>query len=48
MGIRHSDKGSLNHLESKPLDAKFLHEIPHGLRCSPFEAEVVLSIAREN
>ncbi len=47
MGIRNKDKESLNRLESKTLDAKFLHEIQHGLNCSPFEAEAVLSVARE-
>ncbi len=47
MGVRNKQKELLGRLESKTLDAKFLHEIQDGLNCSPFEAEAVLEVAKE-
>ncbi len=41
MGTRNKHKELLGRLESKTLDSKFLHEIQHGLNCSPFESEAV-------
>jgi len=34
-------------LDSKTLDAQFIHEIQHGLNCSPFEAGAVLDVVKE-
>ena len=47
MGIRNPKKETLERLSSKTLDAQFLHEIQHGLNCSPFEALAVLDVAKE-
>ncbi len=47
MGTRNKHKELLGRLESKTLDFKFLHEIQHGLNCSPFESEAVLSVVKE-
>jgi hypothetical protein len=47
MGRRNRKKEVLERLNSKTLDAKFLHEIQYGLNCSPFEAEAVLDVAKE-
>jgi hypothetical protein len=47
MGVRNPRRQELRRLESKTLDAKFLTEIQHGLNCSPFEAEAVLSVVKE-
>ena len=47
MGLRNKKKERLQRLDSKTLDAKFLHEIKHGLNCSPFEAEAVLDVVKE-
>lgn len=47
MGIRNRSKEGLDRLASKTLDARFLHEIQHGLNCSPFEAEAVLQVVKE-
>ena len=47
MGLRNKKKERLERLDSKTLDAKFLHEIKHGLNCSPFEAEAVLDVVKE-
>ena len=47
MGVRNPRRQELRRLESKTLDAKFLSEIQHGLNCSPFEAEAVLSVVKE-
>ena len=47
MGIRNRKKEVLDRLSSKTLDAQFLHEIQHGLNCSPFEAQAVLDVAKE-
>lgn len=47
MGRRNRKKEILERLNSKTLDAKFLHEIQYGLNCSPFEAEAVLDVAKE-
>ncbi len=47
MGLRNKKKERLERLDSKTLDAKFLHEIKHGLHCSPFEAEAVLDVVKE-
>jgi DNA-binding CsgD family transcriptional regulator len=47
MGLRNKKKETLERLNSKTLDAKFLHEIQHGLNCSPFEAEAVLEVVKE-
>ena len=45
MGLRNRKKETLERLNSKTLDAKFLHEIRYGLNCSLFEAEAVLDVA---
>jgi hypothetical protein len=34
-------------LDSKTLDAQFVHEVQHGLNSSPFEAEAVLDVVKE-
>lgn len=47
MGLRNKKKETLERLNSKTLDAEFLHEIRFGLNCSPFEAEAVLDVAKE-
>jgi len=47
MGLRNQKKEALDRLSSKTLDAQFLHEIQHGLNCSPFEAQAVLDVAKE-
>ena len=47
MGIRNKKRETLRRLDSKTLDAKFLHEIQHGLHCSPFEAEAVLEVVKD-
>jgi DNA-binding CsgD family transcriptional regulator len=47
MGLRNPKREVLNRLQCKTLDAKFLHEIRHGLNCSLFEAEAVLAVVRE-
>lgn len=47
MGIRNRSKEGLDRLAAKTLDARFLHEIQHGLNCSPFEAEAVLQVVKE-
>ena len=47
MGLRNEKKETLARLNSKTLDAQFLHEIQHGLNCSPFEARAVLDVAKE-
>lgn len=47
MGIRNKKKETLLRLSSKTLDAGFLHEVQHGLNCSPFEAEAVLDAVKE-
>lgn len=47
MGIRHRDRETLKRLEGKTLEAKFTHEIQHGLNCSPFEAQAVLDVVKE-
>jgi hypothetical protein len=45
MGVRNGTKESIGRLAAKTIDAKFPHEIEHGLNCSPFEAEAVLEVA---
>jgi hypothetical protein len=47
MGRRNRKNEILGRLNSKTLDAPFLHEIQYGLNCSPFEAEAVLDVAKE-
>jgi hypothetical protein len=47
MGVRNRSKEALERLAAKTIDAKFLHEIEHGLNCSPFEAEAVLQVVKE-
>jgi DNA-binding CsgD family transcriptional regulator len=47
MGRRNRKKETLQRLQFKTLDAKFLREIQQGLNCSPFEAEAVLQVAKE-
>lgn len=47
MGIRNRKKEVLDRLSSKTLEARFSHEIQHGLNCSPFEAQAVLDVAKE-
>ena len=47
MGLRNEKKETLGRLNSKTLEAQFLHEIQHGLNCSPFEAQAVLEVAKE-
>lgn len=42
MGVRNKKREVLRRLDSKMLDAKFIHELQHGLNCSTFEAEAVL------
>ena len=48
MGLRNPKREVLNRLRCKTLDAKFLHEIRHGLNCSLFEAEAVLAVVRDS
>jgi predicted transcriptional regulator len=47
MGVRNRSKETLDRLAAKTLDARFLHEIEHGLNCSPFEGESVLQVVKE-
>jgi len=47
MGVRNRSKETLDRLAAKTLDARFLHEIEHGLNCSPFEGEAVLQVVKE-
>ena len=47
MGIRNRKKEVLDRLGSKTLEAQCLHEIQHGLNCSPFEAQAVLDVVKE-
>jgi DNA-binding CsgD family transcriptional regulator len=47
MGVRLRSRETLRRLTAKTLDARFLHEIQHGLNCSPFEAEAVLAVVKE-
>jgi len=47
MGVRNRSKEALERLAAKTLDARFLHEIEHGLNCSPFEGEAVLQVVKE-
>ncbi len=47
MGIRNKKRQVRRRLDSKTLDARFIHEVQHGLNCSPFEAEAVLDVVKE-
>ena len=47
MGIRNKKRQVRRRLDSKTLDAQFIHEVQHGLNCSPFEAEAVLDVVKE-
>jgi outer membrane biosynthesis protein TonB len=47
MGVRNRSKETLDRLAAKTLDARFFHEIEHGLNCSPFEGESVLQVVKE-
>jgi len=47
MGIRNKKRQVRRRLDSKTLDAQFIHEVRHGLNCSPFEAEAVLDVVKE-
>lgn len=38
---------TLQRLESKTLEAQFLHEVQHGMSCSRFEAEGILDVVKE-
>lgn len=47
MGCRNRTKETLDRLNFKTLDAKFLQEVGQGLNCSRFEAEAVLQVVKE-
>jgi len=47
MGIRRPGRETLQRLEHKTLDERFLGIVRKGLGCSPFEAEAVLEAVRE-
>ena len=47
MGVRNKKRETLQRLDSKTLDARFVNEICNGLNCSPFEAEAVLEVVKE-
>jgi hypothetical protein len=47
MGLRNRRKETLGRLGAKTLEAQFLHEIQHGLNCSPFEAHAVLDVVKD-
>lgn len=47
MGRRNVKLEELTRLESKSLDARFVTEIRHGLNCSPFEAQAVMTVVKE-
>lgn len=47
MGRRNAKLEELTRLESKTLDARFVTEIQHGLNCSPFEAQAVMTVVKE-
>lgn len=47
MGRRNVKLEELTRLESKTLDARFVTEIQHGLNCSPFEAQAVMTVVKE-
>ncbi len=47
MGLRNRKKETLDRLNSKTLDAQFIHKIQHRLNCSPFEAQAVLDVAKD-
>jgi len=47
MGIRNKKRQVHRRLDSKTLDAQFIHEVRRGLNCSPFEAEAVLDVVKE-
>lgn len=47
MSLRNPKRESLERLKSKTLEARFLHEIEHGLNCSPFEGQAVLDVVKE-
>ena len=47
MGTRNRSKQALERLAAKTIDAEFLHEVEHGMNCSPFEAEAVLQVVKE-
>lgn len=47
MGIANRNKDTLDRLENKTLDARFVVEMRDGLGCSPFEAEAVLGVVKE-
>jgi len=47
VGVRNRSKETLRRLAAKTLDARFLHEIEHGLNCSPFEGGAVLQVVKE-
>src|SRR5712692_174580 len=46
MGIRNRDRGVIQRLDSKTLDARFTAEIRHGLECSPFESKAILDVVK--
>jgi len=47
VGIPNRSKETLDRLEQKTLDARFVAEMREGLGCSPFEAEAVLGVVKE-
>jgi hypothetical protein len=46
MGIRNKKRQVRRRLDSKTLDARFIHKVQHGLNCSAFEAETVLDVVK--
>jgi hypothetical protein len=46
MGIRKRDRGVIQRLDSKTLDARFTAEIRRGLECSPFESKAILDVVK--
>ena len=47
MGRANHKLQTLQRLESKTLEAQFLHEVQHGMSCSRFEAEGILDVVKE-
>lgn len=47
MGTRNTKRERLDRLQTKTLDARFIHEIQEGMNCSPFEANAILNVVKE-
>jgi len=47
MGRANVKLQTLERLQSKTLEARFLHEVQHGMSCSRFEAEGILDVVKE-